>query len=397
MSSSIPTDYTGAALEALGRSADTVLGVFARFGYDRVEPPIIEPADVFIERSGEEIRRRLYIVSDPTGQELCLRPDLTIPVCRLFLRSGAPTPARLSYCGPAFRFEPSESGRSCQFLQAGVEALGHEDREAADAEILAACVEAVERAGLGRLTIEIGDLGLFHGLIDGLPVPDGWRARLRRHAARPDRLRAAIARLREQGGDAADARRRAFLEALTLLDDAQAQSVVAEVLNLAEIAQGGGRSAAEIAERFLDQAADTATGGLPGELVDAIERYFKIEGTPNNILKSIRDLAGSVGLDLATEIGAFERRLDLLGRLGIAAERLVFSAEYRTTLRYYTGFTFRILTPDGKGSGCEIAGGGRYDDLLRLLGAPSDLPAVGCAVHLDDLILRAPGSHAGTR
>jgi ATP phosphoribosyltransferase regulatory subunit len=394
----VPTDYDGAALAAMGQSADAVLGVFARFGYARVEPPIIEPADVFIERSGEEIRRRLYIVSDPTGQELCLRPDLTIPVCRLFLRRGVSAPARLAYCGPAFRFEPPESGRPSQFLQAGIEALGHEDREAADAEILAACVEATESVGLDRATtqIQFGDLGLFHGFVDRLPVPNGWRARLRRHATRPDRLRAAIARLHEQGDDAADARRRAFLDALTLLDDAQAQRVVEEVLSLAEIAQSGGRSAAEIAERFLDQAGDTAAGGLPAELVEVIERYLKIEGTPDTVLKSLRDLIGSAGLNLDAEIGVFERRLDLLGRLGVAVERLVFSAEYRTTLRYYTGFTFRILAPDGEGAGCEIAGGGRYDDLLRLLGAPRELPAVGCAVHLDDLMTRVADTRART-
>jgi ATP phosphoribosyltransferase regulatory subunit len=59
-------------------------------------------------------------------------------------------------------------------------------------------------------------------------------------------------------------------------------------------------------------------------------------------------------------------------------------------LRYYTGFTFRILAPGP--DGCEVAGGGRYDDLLRLLGAPRDLPAVGCAIHLDDLITQTAGA-----
>jgi ATP phosphoribosyltransferase regulatory subunit len=131
-------------------------------------------------------------------------------------------------------------------------------------------------------------------------------------------------------------------------------------------------------------------------LVEVIERYLKIEGTPDTVLKSLRDLIGSASLNLDAEIGAFERRLDLLGRLGIPAERVVFSAEYRTTLRYYTGFTFRILASGGDGAGCEIAGGGRYDDLLRLLGAPRDLPAVGCAVHLDDLIARAARARADT-
>ena len=59
--------------------------VFEAAGCERVEPSVLQPADVFLDRSGEDIRRRLYMFTDPGGTELCLRPDLTIPTCRLFL------------------------------------------------------------------------------------------------------------------------------------------------------------------------------------------------------------------------------------------------------------------------------------------------------------------------
>lgn len=383
----VSPDRDGAALDGLARAADAVLSVFARAGYRHVEPPIIEPADAFIERSGEEIRRRLYMVSDPSGQELCLRPDLTIPVCRLFLRGGAKTPARLAYCGPAFRWEPPESGRSGQFLQAGVEAIGHEDRETADAEILAACIEAVRQGGLDQIAVEIGDLGLIKGLLDRLPIPEAWRARLKRHAQRPDRLRTVLDRLRPSDREERESRRSAFLDALAQLGDEQARLVVEEVLSLAEIAQAGGRGVAEIAERFLDQAADAATGGLSGELAYLIETVLAIDGRAADAPARLRDLAAGAGVRFDPEIHTFARRLDLLEKRGLAADRLYVSAEYGGGLGYYTGFVFRVRAFDRTGP--EIAGGGRYDDLLCLLGAPGDLPAVGCAIRLEDVVALA--------
>ena len=86
--------------------------VFETAGCERVEPSVLQPADVFLDRSGEDIRRRLYMFTDPGGTELCLRPDLTIPTCRLFLeRAGDGSEARLSYSGPVYRFQPHDHSR----------------------------------------------------------------------------------------------------------------------------------------------------------------------------------------------------------------------------------------------------------------------------------------------
>src|SRR5437762_1202150 len=99
--------------------ADALLLSFARAGYHRAEPAILQPSEPFLDLSGEDIRRSLYLTTDPSGAELCLRPDLTIPVARDYLGSPqAGQPAGLCYLGPVFRYrwdKPSE------FLQAGVE------------------------------------------------------------------------------------------------------------------------------------------------------------------------------------------------------------------------------------------------------------------------------------
>src|ERR1700750_480333 len=71
----------------------------------RASPPILHPAEPFLDLSGEDIRKSLYLTTDLSGEELCLRPDLTIPVARDYLASSrAGQPAGFSSLGPVFRY-----------------------------------------------------------------------------------------------------------------------------------------------------------------------------------------------------------------------------------------------------------------------------------------------------
>src|SRR6204780_1506847 len=108
---------------ALTPRAPGILKSFASRGYTRHEPSVLQPADIFLDRSGEEIRRRTFTLTDPSGRELCLRSDLTIPICKHAVESGAKFPVRLCYNGLAFRYQPNEPHRPTQFFQAGVALL----------------------------------------------------------------------------------------------------------------------------------------------------------------------------------------------------------------------------------------------------------------------------------
>ena len=95
-----------AAPRATGSAAwaDALLLSFAQAGYLQAEPDILQPAEPFLDLSGEDIRKSLYLTTDPSGEELCLRPDLTIPVARDYLASsGAGQPMGFCYLGPVFR------------------------------------------------------------------------------------------------------------------------------------------------------------------------------------------------------------------------------------------------------------------------------------------------------
>src|SRR6201996_3878918 len=115
--------------------AQALVASYVRAGYGQTGPRVLQPAEPFLDLSGEDIRRRMFLTTDPDGRELCLRPDLTIPVSRDYLASPqAGKPAGYCYLGAVFRHR---HGAGCEFLQAGIESFGRADKAAADAEMLA--------------------------------------------------------------------------------------------------------------------------------------------------------------------------------------------------------------------------------------------------------------------
>jgi len=174
----VSADPTSAAAQRAASAA--LIAHLEASGYPRCELPILQKAALFFN-SGEDIRSRLYLTSDLSGAEYCLRPEYTIPVCAHYLASDfAGQAAAYSYCGPVFRYRadgPSE------ILQAGLENFGDPGREAADAEILALALEAAEKAGAKPMKVKIGDARVFDAVISGLGLPEYWRRRVRR--ARP--------------------------------------------------------------------------------------------------------------------------------------------------------------------------------------------------------------------
>ena len=156
--------------------AQALVASYVRAGYAQIEPPVLQPAEPFLDLSGEDIRRRMFLTSDPEGRELCLRPDLTIPVSRDYLASPeAGKAVGFCYLGTVFRHR---EGATSEFVQAGIESFGRTDKAAADAEMLALGLEATTHYGLNAPEIRMGDVGLFAAFIAALDLAPVWKRRL---------------------------------------------------------------------------------------------------------------------------------------------------------------------------------------------------------------------------
>jgi ATP phosphoribosyltransferase regulatory subunit len=361
--------------------AEALIARYERASYARVSPAILQPAELFLDLSGEDIRRRMFLTTDPDGHELCLRPDLTIPVSRDYLVSRSAGEA-VGYCylGPVFRHRddaPSE------FVQAGIESFARRDTAAADAEILALGLETTAHYGIAAPEVRMGDVGLFGALIAALDLSPAWKRRLVKDFNRAgsladdlDRLvsAAAVERPEYQG----------VLAALAGSDPKAAHALVTDLLSIAGINAVGGRSIGEIADRFLEQAALGASSGLPRTTRALIEQFLAINGDPDEAADALRTLGAEADLDIGAALDLFESRTGFLAAQGVEVSRIRFSTAFGRGLDYYTGFVFELHDPEFAEQR-QLVAGGRYDGLLTRLGAPEPIPAVGFSVWIERL------------
>ena len=354
-----------------------LLDYFMAAGYQRAEPEILQPAQVFLELSGEDIRSRIFLTSDPAGAEFCVRPEFTIPVCRDYLASsGAGSPAGFSYLGPVFRYQ---RGAAAETNQVGIESFGRGDCEAADAEILTLSLEACGDDA-AKLETRFGDAGLFNAVMDALALPPGWLRRIRRGHMRGQKLDEILASVASAAGEDHSG----VLRALEGADRDGARALVENLLSIAGISSVGGRSIGEITDRFLEQASMKAETGVPEAKRKVLERFLAISGDPDASSARLRALAREAGLNLGAALDAFDARLGFIAARGLKVSQLHFSASFARNLDYYTGFVFEAREK-GRPDAQPIIGGGRYDRLMRSLGAPDDISAVGAAIFCDRL------------
>lgn len=359
--------------------ADALLSSFAQAGYVRAEPPILQPAEPFLDLSGEDIRKSLYLTTDAGGEELCLRPDLTIPVARDYLASGrAGEPAGFSYLGPVFRYR---GGQPSQFLQAGIESFGRADRAAADAEMLALALEATNAFGLKDVEIRTGDVALFTALLDALDLYPVWRRRLIKDFNRKVSLTEDIERLTLAAAPGRN-EYEGVLAALAGSDRKAALALVTDLMSIAGTTNVGGRSVAEIADRFLEQSTLKA-GALPQDALGIIKRFLSIAGDPDDAIAQLRALAKDAKLNISAAIDQLESRVGFMAARGIDTHTTRFSTSFGRGLDYYTGFEFEL---HARGNGVEpLVAGGRYDGLMTQLGSTAPIPAVGFSVWIETL------------
>ncbi len=389
MGAQTPRDF-----EALEAQARTLLSVFIAAGHEAVAPPAIQPAAVFLDVVGEGLRGRTYVFNDLDGEELCLRPDLTVPTCRLYLERhpSAETRARYCYNGTAFRFQPegADAAHPREFRQAGIESFGDLAREDAEAQTFALVLTALQQAGLRTWQLRIGDLGLFDAVLAAAEMPERWRRRLRHQFGRHEAFRAELKRLTTHPARSAGDVPAAVLEALEPGDHAGAEQRVADYLDNAGIELAGTRSLSEITDGLLSIAADAKAKPLDAATAAMIDAYVDVAAPARTAGGHLRKLLDKACPGIAAALDTFEHRIGLLEGSGVDMSMVAFSAEFGRDLAYYTGFVFEVVAPS-LGLASPVAGGGRYDSLLKAVGAPRQIPAVGGAIHTERLLAVVSG------
>src|SRR5262249_25702483 len=145
------------------------------------------------------------------------------------------------------------------------------------------------------------------------------------------------------------------------------------------------RSREEIVARTLDRAAEAARLHLDRKIADAVAALLDISGPAELALAKVRGLLKAIDIDLDRELQAMEARLSTLKKLGVDLGKVQFTAHFGRNMEYYTGFVFELWARDKEGP-VQVAGGGRYDTMMEMLGAKQPVTAIGCAIRTERLL-----------
>jgi ATP phosphoribosyltransferase regulatory subunit len=180
-------DHAPAAAAVRLRVIDTLMRAFDQAGFERVLTPAFEYEEVLALGLGAAARAATVRFVEPSsGQVVALRPDITPQIARLIATRyrDAAGPVRLCYEGTVVRLDRAARGQR-ELSQAGVELAGLAG-PAGDAEVIALGVEALTAAGLSRITIDLGHLGLARELLAALELPEPALVDARRCIAKRD-------------------------------------------------------------------------------------------------------------------------------------------------------------------------------------------------------------------
>ncbi len=362
--------------------------LFALYGYQPIDTPVLEPTDLFLRKAGEEIAARMYSFMH-WNRNLCLRPEFTASVIRAYVNhlQDRPLPVRLHYAGPTFRYEKPQRVRHRQFTEVGIECIGAEG-PAADAEVLAIAKHGLEAVGLRGARFVVGHLGAVFDLLGQLGMPlraqslvIGSMERLSRSPSDSAQIVDRLASMLGAGAEAADDDG-SLGELLHSFGPAGAARIAGELLERANFSLSGGtRPPAEIVERLLlkwDRPDPTPALQRAAEFMAQLRA---VAGPPREALPALRGVLASFNLPDAP-VRDVEQTLEYFEAYRGEPMSVEVDLSLARGLRYYTGLVFEAYDDEQN----QVAGGGRYDDLVRALGGRSPVPASGFSFGLERVL-----------
>lgn len=355
--------------------APNLLSLFDQLRTERVDTPVIQPAAPFLNMAGEDLRRRIFMTESETGESLCLRPEFTIPVCLRHIETATGTPKRYAYLGEVFRQRRDGAN---EFYQAGIEDLGTRDVASADARAISDALAILKSLLPGRaLTVTIGDQSVFEAVVAALGLPQGWQRRLIHAFGEATKLDALMERL---------ARSESVTDlgqtVETLLASGDEAALVAHIDGIMEetgYSTNASRSPSEIARRLQDKRVLAGTSLDAGKL-DALREFLSLSVSLKYAPGVLGTFADRAGLKLDDAVSRFDARVAALANIGVDLSAVTWRAAFGRPLDYYTGLVFEVTVREDHR---VLAGGGRFDRMLTLLGAEENIPAVGFSLWLD--------------
>ena len=339
--------------------SELIIKTFKTNGFVLSEPDVLLDSEYIIQRSGENFRRSMLAFENEDGKVMCLRPDLTVASCIKYLEKKSKS--KIYYSGKAYR-RNNKKGSDLVNDQLGIEILGSKNQLQDDYKVIKTILNSAVKIKSKKILIKVGDVSLFKKLINSLDMPERWKFRLIRHFWRPKYFEELLKRL-EKNSD---------IDSVTFDTD---KKRFYEMKKMEQDKNIAGRTINEILKRFDKKIKDPRLFSEGKEIVKIIRTFLKINCKLSQLNEQLLNFV--IKNNLEKDIFKEFRSIQNLNKLN---SEVKFITNFGRDIEYYTGIVFEIFS--GKK---EIARGGRYDDLLKSLGAKKNIPAVGAAINLNNI------------
>ena len=332
-------------------------------GFKYIELESVVEASHIVQRSGDNFRKFIFSFIDHNGNELCLRPDLTIASCLRYLENNLKGKEKIFYSGEAYRKSQNRKDSIIR-NQIGFEIIGSKNEKIDDKEIINTAIKSLSNLSYSSGTLKIGNVEIFNLLISKLDIPKRWKLRLSRHFWREKYFNDLLKRL-ETNSDVDPT--------IVEIDKKRYQKMLKD--NQQNIIAG--RSISEILKRFNNKIKDPRKAIRGKKASKIIKDFLNINCPINKTAEKLNIFFKKNKINLIIDQKYFPISQNKLSKLNVE-----FSASFGRELEYYTGMVFKIDIKN-KSKKINIINGGRYDKLIFDLGSKKQVPAVGAALNLN--------------
>lgn len=367
--------------QAINVLASRLEQFMARYGYEKIETPIIQPAELFLTKAGDQIIHRLFTF-ERLGRQLALRPEFTALAAHAYntLHPDDQPVIRWQFGGALFEDASGETQR----FGIGAELLGMSGAPA-EAEIIAMAANGAAERGLQNWRLVIGHVELMRVLLERFHLDSRTQRFLLNHL--PTLKQHGKQYVLEQLDKILVGRNAGDMLSAETSSELSTQQMLDVLLDATQHgATMGGRTRQDVARRLLHKHQRATEREQIVAALDFLETWSVISATPYDAFMKIEWMIGADDTEARKILDEWRVVINLLSEYGIVPENIEIQPSLARSWDYYTGIVFELWSADGH----HLGGGGRYDGLTRLIGGDRDIPAVGFAYYVDELVSVLP-------
>ncbi len=363
----------------------------ALYGYEVLETPIIEAADLFLTKAGDQLINKLFTF-ERHGRQLALRPEFTAAAAHHYALQASNTVVRWQFSGLVFEDAPDNIHQDYQRLSSGAELMGMAGA-VADAEILILAVQGIASQGITNWRLVVGHVGLMRLLLDRFALDNRTQRFLLNHLPMlKTEGKTQVLHQLDHALLGIDSEPQLLTgsntDSMTALNTQQMLNVLLDATERGMTM--GGRTRQDIARRLLQKRQRAADRQQIAAALDFLESWSAISGSVFDTFQTIEAFIDDDDIAAQKVLAEWRHTIEILEACEIPLDHIIIQPDLARSWDYYTGVVFE-LRAEGD---IHVGGGGRYDELVSLIGGHKRVPAVGFAYYVDQLLAVVPESES---